>query len=61
MQYVSKSLKEMMAKNKTSDKQKREEELRVKTESNFLKGITDPTEGIRKLEETCKQMPKGIR
>uniref|UniRef100_A0A1I8NXC8 separase n=1 Tax=Stomoxys calcitrans TaxID=35570 RepID=A0A1I8NXC8_STOCA len=54
IQYVGKSLNQM-AKNKPKNKC---EESTPKPEGNFLKGITNPIEGIHKLEEVCKQMPK---
>ncbi|XP_075162614.1 extra spindle pole bodies like 1, separase [Haematobia irritans] len=54
MQYVSKSLKTM-----TKFKEREiPEETVIKPEGNFLKGITDPLEGIHKLETICKKMPK---
>uniref|UniRef100_A0A1I8NXB7 separase n=1 Tax=Stomoxys calcitrans TaxID=35570 RepID=A0A1I8NXB7_STOCA len=56
IQYVGKSLNQM-AKNKPKNKC---EESTPKPEGNFLKGITNPIEGIHKLEEVCKQMPKAI-
>ncbi|XP_061395336.1 uncharacterized protein LOC133330955 [Musca vetustissima] len=56
LQYVSKSLK-TMSKNKKKSQDKFEA-IEIETESNFLKGITDPMQGIHKLEDICKQMPK---